>query len=43
LRAQKILVRWFDFPEVKNYLRVTIGAPAEAMAMVKVVRKILAG
>ena len=41
LRAQKILVRWFNFPEVKNYLRITIGTPAEAEALVKAARKIL--
>lgn len=42
LRAQKILVRWFNFPEVKNYLRITIGTPAEARALVRAARKILA-
>jgi histidinol-phosphate aminotransferase len=42
LRAKKILVRWFNFPEVKNYLRITIGTPVEAEALVKAVRKILA-
>ncbi|HXR46146.1 MAG TPA: histidinol-phosphate transaminase [Candidatus Limnocylindrales bacterium] len=41
LRAQKILVRWFSFPEVKNYLRITIGTPAEATTLVMVARKIL--
>lgn len=41
LRAQKILVRWFPFPEVKNYLRITIGTQAEANQLVKVARKIL--
>jgi len=43
LRERKILVRWFNFAEVKNYLRITIGTPAEVAAMVKVARKILAG
>jgi histidinol-phosphate aminotransferase len=43
LRAQKILVRWFNLPEVKNYLRITIGTPVEAMALVRAARKILAG
>ena len=43
LRERKILVRWFNFPEVKNYLRITIGTPAEAEALVKAARKILAG
>jgi histidinol-phosphate aminotransferase len=41
LRAQKILVRWFPFPEVKNYLRITIGTPSEAEALVQAARKIL--
>jgi histidinol-phosphate aminotransferase len=42
LREQKILVRWFNAPEVKDYLRITIGTPAEAVALVKAVRKISA-
>jgi histidinol-phosphate aminotransferase len=41
LRAQKILVRWFNFPEVKNFLRITIGTPVEVAALVKAARKIL--
>ena len=41
LREQKILVRWFNFPEVKNYLRITIGTPAEAEALVRAARKII--
>jgi histidinol-phosphate aminotransferase len=41
LRAQRILVRWFNYPEVKNHLRITIGTPAEAMALVRAARKIL--
>jgi histidinol-phosphate aminotransferase len=40
LRARKVLVRWFSFPEVKNYLRITIGTAAEAEALVRVARKI---
>jgi histidinol-phosphate aminotransferase len=40
LRAEKILVRWFPFPEVKNYLRITVGTPMEAEALVKAVGKI---
>jgi histidinol-phosphate aminotransferase len=43
LRGRKILVRWFNFPEVKNDLRITIGTPEEAGALVKAARKILAG
>jgi len=35
LREKKILVRWFSAPEVKDYLRITIGTPAEAAALVQ--------
>ena len=41
LRGRKILVRWFNLPEVKNYLRITIGARAEAAALVNAARAIL--
>jgi len=41
LRDRKILVRWFSAPEVRDYLRITIGTPAEAAALVKAVRNIL--
>ena len=41
LRDQKVLVRWFRAPEVKDFLRITIGTPVEAAALVKAVRKIL--
>lgn len=41
LREQKILVRWFNFPEVKSCLRITIGTPAEATALVTAARRIL--
>jgi histidinol-phosphate aminotransferase len=43
LRKCKVLVRWFSFPEVKKYLRITIGDPAEVEALVKAARKILPG
>ena len=43
LRAQKILVRWFDFPEVKNFLRITIGTASEVEVLVRAIRKILSG
>jgi histidinol-phosphate aminotransferase len=42
LRERKVLVRWFNFPEVKNYLRITIGTPPEVEALVKATRRILA-
>jgi histidinol-phosphate aminotransferase len=41
LRDAKILVRWFSAPEVKDYLRITIGTPAEAEALAAAVREIL--
>jgi histidinol-phosphate aminotransferase len=42
LRDQKILVRWFSAPEVKDYLRITIGTQREAAALVGATRSILA-
>ena len=41
LRDRKILVRWFRAPEVRDYLRITIGTPAEAKALTAAVRDIL--
>ena len=41
LRGQKILVRWFRAPELKDFLRITVGTPAEAAALVAAARKIL--
>jgi len=41
LREKKILVRWFNQPEVKDYLRITIGTSAEAQALVRAVKNIL--
>ena len=41
LRDRKILVRWFSAPEVTDYLRITIGTPAEASSLVKAVDAIL--
>ena len=43
LRDRKILVRWFRAPEVSEYLRITIGTPAEARALVRAARAILNG
>jgi histidinol-phosphate aminotransferase len=42
LRAKKILVRWFDYPEIRDRLRITIGTDAEIDAFLKAVRSILA-
>jgi histidinol-phosphate aminotransferase len=41
LRARKILVRWFKYPEVSAYLRITIGTEKEAAALLRAVRAIL--
>ena len=43
LRDRKILVRWFSAPEVNNYLRITVGTPAEAKALVRAVSALAAG
>lgn len=37
LRKRKILVRWFSSPEVKDFIRITIGTEAEADALVRAV------
>lgn len=42
LRERKILVRWFSAPEVRDYLRITIGTRSETAALVKAARAILA-
>ncbi len=42
LRQKKILVRWFDSPELRAYLRITIGTDAEAKSLVRAVKTILA-
>jgi len=41
LRENRILVRWFNQPEVKDFLRITIGAPQEADALVRAAKAIL--
>lgn len=41
LRDRKILVRWFSAPEVQDYLRITIGTPREAAALVRAARSVL--
>lgn len=42
LRARKILVRWFSYPEVKDYIRITIGTDVEVNALLRAAKKILA-
>ena len=41
LRDRKILVRWFSDPSVQDYLRITIGTPQEAAALVRAVKMLL--
>ena len=41
LRDRKILVRWFNPPEVRDYLRITIGTPADAQALVSAVKAMI--
>jgi histidinol-phosphate aminotransferase len=41
LRDRKILVRWFRDPLVRDYLRITIGTPQEASALVKAAGTVL--
>jgi len=43
LRERKILVRWFQYPETKDFLRITIGTEAEADALLRAARQVLAG
>jgi len=41
LRDRKVLVRWFKYPEVRDYLRITIGSDAEADTLLRAVQSIL--
>ncbi|PYM11125.1 MAG: hypothetical protein DME18_14785 [Verrucomicrobia bacterium] len=41
LRDRKILVRWFNHAETKDYLRITIGSDAEMNALLEAARDIL--
>lgn len=43
LRAHNILVRWWNQPDIRAYLRITIGTRAEAQALVRAVRQIRDG
>ncbi len=40
VRERKILVRWFKDPEVRDYLRITIGTDSEADALLRAVKQI---
>jgi len=41
LRDRKVLVRWFDAPATRDYLRITVGTDSEARAVVKAASAIL--
>ena len=41
LRARRILVRWFRAPDVRGYLRITIGTDREMRALERAAREIL--
>ncbi|MFN7138650.1 MAG: histidinol-phosphate transaminase [Limisphaerales bacterium] len=41
LRDKKILVRWFAYPETKDFIRITIGTDAEADALIRAAKQIL--
>lgn len=41
LRSHKILVRWFNYVETRDYLRITIGSEREAIMLLRAVRSIL--
>jgi histidinol-phosphate aminotransferase len=39
LRDKRFLVRWFPAPEVRAYLRITVGSEREAAALLRAVRR----
>lgn len=41
LREHRILVRWWSAPEVRNFLRISIGTDAETTSLIKAVNAIL--
>jgi histidinol-phosphate aminotransferase len=42
LRANNILVRWFKYPETRDYLRITIGTEREMKITLQTIRFLLA-
>ena len=43
LKARGVLVRHFDTPRIKDYLRITIGAPEQMQALFEKLEEILGG
>lgn len=41
LREYKVLVRWFKQPEIRSFLRITIGTDAEINALLRAARRII--
>jgi histidinol-phosphate aminotransferase len=41
-REKRVLVRWFNSPATKDYLRITIGTDAEIDALLRAARQIIA-
>jgi len=41
LRERKILVRWFDLPETREFLRISIGSEAETDRLIAAVAEII--
>jgi histidinol-phosphate aminotransferase len=41
LRQRKVLVRWFSTPELRAFLRITIGSAAEVEVLLRAVRSLL--
>jgi histidinol-phosphate aminotransferase len=40
-RERKILVRWFDYPRTRDFLRISVGSEQETDQVTKVARKLL--
>jgi histidinol-phosphate aminotransferase len=43
LRSRKILVRWFAYPQTRDYLRISIGTEAQMRLFVRTVKQLLRG
>ena len=41
LRSKKILVRWFGYPETRDFIRITIGTDIETAALIKAANAIV--
>jgi histidinol-phosphate aminotransferase len=41
LRAKRILVRWWDHENVRDYLRITIGTDKEMSALLRTAKRII--